>query len=80
MQISAFTAGLNTFQSAVQRTERAAADIAQAALPHSSSTRDSADLATSMVQLDIGTLQAQAGAKLLQTADDVLGTLLDTHA
>lgn len=38
------------------------------------------DLATSLVALNVGKVEAQAGVKLIETADDVLGTLLDTRA
>lgn len=38
------------------------------------------DLAQSLVALRVGELQAQAGARLVATADEVLGTLIDTTA
>ena len=38
------------------------------------------DLATSLVDLRVGKIEAQAGAKVVATADAVLGTLLDTRA
>lgn len=41
---------------------------------------DAPDLASSLVALNVGKVEAQAGAKLIETADDVLGTLLDTRA
>lgn len=38
------------------------------------------DLAESLVALRVGELQTQAGARLVATADEVLGTLIDTTA
>lgn len=38
------------------------------------------DLAQSLVALRVGELQTQAGARLVATADEVLGTLIDTTA
>ncbi|TIH11035.1 hypothetical protein [Pseudomonas leptonychotis] len=38
------------------------------------------DLAESLVALRVGQNEAQAGAKVVKTADEVLGTLIDTTA
>lgn len=38
------------------------------------------DLAESLVELRIGQNQAEAGARVVKTADDLLGTLIDTTA
>ena len=49
-------------------------------------SRDSSDAASrpelseSLVALRVGEHQAQAGAKLVQTADEALGTLINTRA
>lgn len=52
-----------------------------AAPPSNTSSASSAtDLTTSLVALEVGKVEAQAGVKLIETADDVLGTLLDTRA
>lgn len=40
----------------------------------------SADLAESLVALRVGQHEAQAGARVVRTADEVLGTLIDTKA
>ena len=39
-----------------------------------------ADLAQSLVALTVGKTEVQAGAKVVETADEVLGTLIDTRA
>lgn len=93
MQISAssaFNSGLSSVQSGQQRVNQAATDIASASLPNSAaesaapnpsnSQAQQVDLASSLVDLQIGKEQVQAGAKVIKTADDALGTLLDLHA
>jgi flagellar hook protein FlgE len=93
MQISAssaFNSGLSSIQSGQQRVNQAASDIAsinvvkpaaesQAANP-SNNQAQPVDLATSLVDLQIGKQQVQAGAEVIKTADDALGTLLDIRA
>lgn len=39
-----------------------------------------ADLAESLVALRVGQHEAQVGARVVRTADEVLGTLIDTKA
>lgn len=38
------------------------------------------DLAESLVSLRVGQYEAQSGARVVETADEVLGTLIDTKA
>jgi flagellar hook protein FlgE len=95
MQISAssaFNSGLSSVQNGQQRVNQAATDIASAsaslpkpvaesAAPNpSNSQAQQVDLASSLVDLQIGKEQVQAGAKVIKTADDTLGTLLDIRA
>jgi flagellar hook protein FlgE len=93
MQISAssaYSSGLSSVQSGQQRVNQAASDIASinvakpvAQAPVANPGNKQAqpvDLATSLVDLQVGKEQVQAGAKVLKTADDVLGTLLDIRA
>ena len=42
--------------------------------------QDRADLVESLVALRVGQHEAQAGARVVRTADEVLGTLIDTKA
>jgi hypothetical protein len=86
MQISgsAFSAGLNTLQTGQGRIDRAASDIAYetGALPanRAQGRSDAADTAQNLIELRQGGYQAQIGAKVVKTVDEVLGTLLDTRA
>jgi flagellar hook protein FlgE len=92
MQISAssaFNSGLSSIQSGQQRVSQAAGDIAsisveKPAQEQVASSVDSqaqpVDLASSLVDLQIGKQQVQAGAEVIKTADDALGTLLDIRA
>jgi flagellar hook protein FlgE len=89
MQISAssaFNSGLSSVQSGQQRVNQAATDIANAGQSKPVASRSNSeqaqpvDLATSLVDLQVGKEQVQAGAKVIKTADDALGTLLDIRA
>lgn len=92
---SAFSSGVSALQAGQRRVDQAAADIAantQGSSPLqtpaqnqvSAAPQDEAgnrpDLAQSLVALQVGKAEAQAGAKLVRTADEVLGTLLDITA
>ena len=87
---SAFSAGISTLQSGQRRVDQAAAQIAGAALPAPQPARVDgapeatasapADLSESLVALRVGQHEAQVGARLVKTADEVLGTLIDTTA
>jgi hypothetical protein len=93
MQISAssaFSSGLSSVQNGQQRVNQAANDIASISVekpaaqsPGANPSNNQAqpvDLATSLVDLQIGKQQVQAGAEVIKTADDALGTLLDIRA
>lgn len=79
MQISgsAFSSGLNAVQSGQRRIDQAAFDIASAPVNRNS---DAADTADNLVQLSVGKTEAQSGAKVIETSDEVLGTLIDIRA
>jgi flagellar hook protein FlgE len=85
MQInsSLLTAGLNAYQAGQQRVDQAGAVIAGRTLPapeNSQVLAETVDLTEQLVQMKVGEHQAKAGARLLQTADEVLGTLVNTKA
>ncbi|MBX9913610.1 MAG: pyrroloquinoline quinone biosynthesis protein PqqE [Pseudomonadaceae bacterium] len=93
MQISAssaFNSGLSSVQNGQQRVNQAANDIASISVEKpaaqsldanpSNNQAQPVDLATSLVDLQIGKQQVQAGAEVIKTADDALGTLLDIRA
>ena len=93
---SAFNSGLNSIQAGQRRVDQAAVDIAGNAVtpPPPSATppaqqvnpspaleqNSQADLAQSLVALTVGKTEVQAGAKVVETADEALGTLINTHA
>jgi flagellar hook protein FlgE len=68
---SAFTAPPPTAQPARQNQVDSSAEA---------SAENRPDLTESLVALRVGQNEAQAGAKLVKTADEVLGTLIDTTA
>ncbi|WEJ72762.1 hypothetical protein [Pseudomonas sp. PSE14] len=76
MEISgnAFAAGLNSVQSGQQRVDQAGAGIASAR----SGASDA--LADHLVDLRRGQHEVEAGAKVIQAADETLGTLIDIRA
>ncbi|MGV8919841.1 MAG: pyrroloquinoline quinone biosynthesis protein PqqE [Pseudomonas sp.] len=47
---------------------------------HSVDRSQQTDSATNVVQLELGKIQAQLGVKVAKASDEVLGTLIDTHA
>jgi len=79
MQVnSALNTGLQGFQEAQSRVNQAAQDIASQSVKDSTEKSiDYNDLTTSLVDLKVAEYDAQANAKVVQTASDVLGTLLD---
>lgn len=84
---SIFSSGISAVQAGQRRVDQAATEIAGAAVNKpvkagetSQFSDNKRDLATSLVDLQIGKVQVQAGAKVIQTADEVLGTLVDTRA
>ena len=83
MEISGnmFSAGLGAIQSGQRRIDQAATDIAGSSLkPIERPQAEAADLASSLVALDLGKVEAKSGTQVVETADAVLGTLIDTHA
>jgi len=47
---------------------------------HSVDRSQQTDLANSAVELSLGKIQAELGVKVEKASDEVLGTLIDTHA
>ncbi|MDD0845278.1 hypothetical protein [Pseudomonas sp. Gutcm_11s] len=94
MQISgsAFSAGLSGIQAGQRRVDQAAGEIAGNTLPVQRpdqtppaqqvepSPEARTDLAESLVGLTQGRNEVQASARVVETADEVLGTLIDTRA
>lgn len=92
---STFNAGLQGFQRATQDANQAASEIASADLFNrsagdsaqveqalngaSANQQQPANLTESIVDLRVAEVQARASAEVIQTADEVLGTLLDVR-
>ena len=56
------------------------ADRTLPAAQTSQAVADTVELTEQLVQMKVGEHQAKAGVRLLQTADEVLGTLVNTKA
>lgn len=90
MEISgnAFNTGLGGIQVGLRRVEQAASEIASNTVQEprltnpgaESQSVNSADLASSLVGLAQSRNEVQASARVVETADEVLGTLIDTRA
>ncbi len=81
MQVNnALNTGLQGFQDAQSRVSQAAQDIASQTVTDSTKDSiDTKDLTTSLVELKAAENDAKANAKVIQTASDVLGTVLDIN-
>jgi hypothetical protein len=92
---TAFYAGLSTLQSGQSRVDQAAGQIANTTLERSLTSQSSeaqvdrlrsvdrsrqSDLASNVVEMAQGKIQAELGVKVAKAADEVLGTLIDTYA
>lgn len=96
MQISSsFNSGLSSIQAGQARVDQAGSMIANNAMDTSAKSQSSndqvnrlhsvdrsqqTDLATNAVELTLGKIQVQAGVKVEKASDEMLGTLIDTHA
>lgn len=78
MEISgnAFSVGLASVQTGQRRVDQAGSDIANAG----ARTASSDALTDHLVDLRRGQHEVEAGAKVIQAADETLGTLLDIRA
>ena len=76
MEISgnAFVSGLNAVQSGSARVAQAGSEIARNTVEARSAQ------AEQMVELTRGKLEAQSGARVIEVADETLGTLIEDHA
>ncbi|AZD10956.1 hypothetical protein C4K26_5598 [Pseudomonas chlororaphis] len=92
---TAFYAGLSTVQTGQNRVDQAASQIANTTIERSVTSQSSevqverlrsidrsqqSDLASNMVEMAMGKVQAELGVKVAKAADEVLGTLIDTYA
>jgi hypothetical protein len=74
---SAFYAGVQGYNQGVEQVRQATIDLFSANNP----TRENPmNINQSAVQLISGNLQAEASAKVIKTADGMLGSIIDTFA
>jgi flagellar hook protein FlgE len=72
---SVMSTGVQGLQAGFGRANQAAGEIARAGQPESGG-----DLASSLVDLKVSENQVKASAAVIKTADEMLGTLIDTMA
>ncbi|EJN24115.1 hypothetical protein [Pseudomonas sp. GM80] len=92
---TAFYAGLSSIQSGQNRVDQAASQIANNTIERSVTSQSSevqvdrlrgvdraqqSDLASNMVEMSQGKLQAELGVKVAKASDEMLGTIIDTFA
>jgi len=92
---TAFYAGLSSIQSGQNRVDQAASQIANNTIERSVSSQSSevqidrlrgvdraqqSDLASNVVEMSQGKIQAELGVKVAKASDEVLGTIIDTFA
>lgn len=92
---TAFYAGLSSIQSGQNRVDQAASQIANNTIERSVTSQSSevqvnrlrgvdraqeSDLASDIVELSQGKIQAELGVKVAKASDEVLGTIIDTFA
>ncbi|QXI17409.1 pyrroloquinoline quinone biosynthesis protein PqqE [Pseudomonas hamedanensis] len=92
---TAFYAGLSSIQSGQNRVDQAASQIANNTIERSVTSQSSevqvdrlrgvdraqqSDLASSVIEMSQGKLQAELGVKVVKASDEVLGTIIDTFA
>ncbi|WP_435038246.1 pyrroloquinoline quinone biosynthesis protein PqqE [Pseudomonas neuropathica] len=92
---TAFYAGLSSIQNGQNRVDQAASQIANNTIERSVTSQSSevqvdrlrgvdraqqSDLASNMVEMSQGKIQAELGVKVVKASDEVLGTIIDTFA
>jgi len=92
---TAFYAGLSSIQSGQNRVDQAASQIANNTIERSVTSQSSevqidrlrgvdraqqSDLASNVVEMSQGKVQAELGVKVAKASDEVLGTIIDTFA
>lgn len=92
---TAFYAGLSSIQSGQNRVDQAASQIANNTIERSVTSQSSevqidrlrgvdraqqTDLASNIVEMSQGKIQAELGVKVAKASDEVLGTIIDTFA
>lgn len=76
----AFASGLQGVQRGAEQVTQASRDIASLNGDTLQGSSSSANLTDSVVDLQTGAIGVEASAKVLDVANDTIGTLLDTFA
>lgn len=74
---SAFYAGVQGYNRGAEQVREASLDLASANNPN---REKPVNINQSAVELISGNLQAEVAAKVIKTADETLGTIIDTFA
>ena len=92
---TAFYAGLSSIQTGQNRVDQAASQIANHTIERSITSQSSqvqvdrlrgldraqqSDVASNIVEMSQGKIQAELGVKVVKASDEVLGTIIDTFA
>lgn len=92
---TAFYAGLSSIQTGQNRLDQAASQIANNTIERSVTSQSSqlqvdrlrgldraqqSDVASNIVEMSQGKIQAELGVKVVKASDEVLGTIIDTFA
>ena len=92
---TAFYAGLSSIQTGQNRVDQAAGQIANNTIERSVTSQSSqvqvdrlrgldraqqSDVASNIVEMSQGKIQAELGVKVVKASDEVLGTIIDTFA
>ncbi|MBK4989099.1 MULTISPECIES: hypothetical protein [Pseudomonas] len=92
---SAYYAGLGAIKAGQERVDQAASQVANLSAERTATSQSSdfqaerlrgvdrsqqMDLATSTVQMALGKLEVELGAKVAKASDDMLGRIIDIHA
>jgi hypothetical protein len=78
---SAFYAGVQGYNQGTERVIGASVDLSSANNSNrEKSVNSNQSFANSAVELISGSLQAEAAAKVIEIADETLGTIIDTFA
>ena len=77
---SVLSAGVRGMQAGVERAQSAASDIARAGTVAPERGDTVTDITEAAVELKVAEQQVVASASVVRTADEVLGTLVDTTA
>jgi len=72
--------GLQGVQQGVEGAERAASDIVRSGTVDGAAGSNSNDIVEAVVDLKLYARSVEASAQVVRTADEVLGSLLDTMA